>query len=46
MRIGKKEKKVYNPKRWVKPVELPQREREKVKRERELVPVRREENAR
>lgn len=44
MRIGKKRKKVYNPKRWVKPVELPQRKRE-VKRERELVPVRREETA-
>lgn len=46
MRIGAKKKKVYNPKRWVKPVELPQRKREETKRERELVPVRREEDAR
>lgn len=42
MRVGKKRKKVYNPKRWTKPVEIPRREPER-KREREKVPVRREE---
>jgi hypothetical protein len=40
MRIGRKVKRVFNPKRWIKPVELPQRS--EPQRERELVPVRRE----
>lgn len=39
MQIGEKLKRVFNPKRFNRPVELPKKEPEK---EREKVPVRRE----
>lgn len=48
MRVGEKTKRVHNPKRWVKPVELPAEQPIRVdipEREKVSVPVRREENA-
>lgn len=45
MKVGRKERETWNPKRFTQPVELPKREREKTpKREKEKVPVRREED--